>query len=275
MPRLPTGRAADTRHPGGGSAGLIRKTVVVSLESCYTTGVNVAKDNAPSASEAAPKSNAPDQQSSTSGGAAARKAGAAKEGPQFAWKVVGYSQGIPLTLLRAVDRDDADAHLQRYREEGYYSNLGVFPIDERIPLPKEVQLSLAAQLDAASEKRARKPSAKAAGRRTAAAKSPAKPAGTAKAAGKTPAKKAPKPAPKAKTPSPKAKTPSPKAKTRAKAVKKAKAKTATKTKAKAKVAAKTKKTVKKKTVKAATTKKAKTKKATRTKVAKKSAKRSR
>lgn len=71
-------------------------------------------------------------------GPAAKKAPAAKEIPPFQWKLVGYSRGIPLTLLKSVERSDIEAQLERYRAEGYYTELTIHPIDAKIPIPQEM-----------------------------------------------------------------------------------------------------------------------------------------
>jgi hypothetical protein len=58
-----------------------------------------------------------------------------KEGPGFEWKLVGYADGLTLTLLKAVEHKDAEAQLNRLRSEGYYDGLAIYPIDAAVPPP--------------------------------------------------------------------------------------------------------------------------------------------
>jgi hypothetical protein len=64
-----------------------------------------------------------------SGSSAARK----KEPPAFAWKLTGYADGLTLTLLKCVERKDADAQLARLEKEGYYTGLLVTPLTDSVP----------------------------------------------------------------------------------------------------------------------------------------------
>ena len=116
-------------------------TVEPSVESCYISGVKPAQEDSKTPSVATGKPQEGKNGGKGSGPAPpARKPGSPKEVPPFLWKLVGYSRGIPLTLLKCAERSDAEAHLQRYQEEGYYGDLTIHPIDAKIQLPKNVSL---------------------------------------------------------------------------------------------------------------------------------------
>ena len=89
--------------------------LVASLESCYTTlvvtdqednGVEPASDAdaelAETEEEEAPAAEESDESKAEPAAAPVRKPGMPKEPPPFRWKLVGFSHGIPLTLLRCV-----------------------------------------------------------------------------------------------------------------------------------------------------------------------------
>jgi len=142
-----------------------------------------------------------------------RKPGVPKEVPPFRWKLVGYSRGIPLTLLKCVEQSEAEAHLERYRAEAYYDDLAIHAIGARIPLPTNASLwpasKKAPKASVVRETTQTPPEPKAAG----------KPRPEAKATKGS--RERPKPKPKAK-PKPKPK-PKPKTKAKAKAAARAKA----------------------------------------------------
>jgi hypothetical protein len=58
-----------------------------------------------------------------------------KEVPAFEWKLVGYADGLTLTLLKSVEHKDAEAQLNRLQSEGYYDGLAIYPIDAPVPPP--------------------------------------------------------------------------------------------------------------------------------------------
>ena len=64
-----------------------------------------------------------------SGSSAARK----KEPPAFAWKLTGYADGLTLTLLKCVERKDAEAQLVRLEKEGYYTGLLITALTDPVP----------------------------------------------------------------------------------------------------------------------------------------------
>lgn len=168
----------------------------------------------------------------TSSGDAApiKKTLGAKEVIPFAWKVIGLSGEMILTLFKSVERVDADTQLDRLDKDGTYKDLRVVPIHHRIVQPKSVKNDFVAKAfrdkkegaeTRASTKRSsstkktvstivaqRKPSAKKTGKKAAAKsvkKSAAKKAPKAKKADTKTAKKKAKKKPAAKAPSKSAK----------------------------------------------------------------------
>ena len=65
-----------------------------------------------------------------------RKPLGAKEVIPFRWKLVGETPGAVLTLIKATEREEVDAHLERVQKEGYYKGLRVLDIDAKITQPK-------------------------------------------------------------------------------------------------------------------------------------------
>ncbi len=70
-----------------------------------------------------------DGKGTVSGSSAARK----KEPPAFAWKLTGYADGLTLTLLKCVERKDAEAQLVRLEKEGYYTGLLITALTDPVP----------------------------------------------------------------------------------------------------------------------------------------------
>jgi hypothetical protein len=75
---------------------------------------------------------------------AARKRGPGRPGapvepPPFKWKLVGDSAGVSVTLIKSVERAEVEAQLERLREEGYYRNLSIVPIEEPAPVPVKIE----------------------------------------------------------------------------------------------------------------------------------------
>ncbi len=68
-----------------------------------------------------------------------RKGPGIKEVPAFRWKLVGESSSMVLTLFKTVEREEIDAHLDRVRKEGFYTNLRVLDINEKIAQPGGVK----------------------------------------------------------------------------------------------------------------------------------------
>ena len=64
-----------------------------------------------------------------------RRGPGSKEVIPLAWKLVGISDGMPVTLLKCVERIEAEAQLERLQGERYYKNLGIYAIDDRVPVP--------------------------------------------------------------------------------------------------------------------------------------------
>lgn len=67
-----------------------------------------------------------------------RKSIGVKEVIPFAWKLVGRSDGMMLTLFKAVERDEVDAQFERLTAEGYYKDLQIHPIAPPPPKPPEM-----------------------------------------------------------------------------------------------------------------------------------------
>ncbi len=80
----------------------------------------------------------------------------AKEIPEFEWKVVGYSQGVPLILFKSVEKEDAEGQYQRHLNEGYYTNLALHPIKKKISMPKNAMISPHDRPKAKSAKKTKK-----------------------------------------------------------------------------------------------------------------------
>lgn len=64
-----------------------------------------------------------------------RRSIGAKEVIPFAWKLVGRSDGMTLTLFKAIERDEVEAQLERSVREGYYTDLKILPIAPPPPPP--------------------------------------------------------------------------------------------------------------------------------------------
>jgi len=62
-----------------------------------------------------------------------------KEVIPFEWKLIGISQNIALTLFKAVDRADVEAQYERVKREGYYTDLLIVDINEKVKQPKPVK----------------------------------------------------------------------------------------------------------------------------------------
>jgi len=67
---------------------------------------------------------------------AGRKALGTKEIIPFRWKVVGFTDDLVVTLFKSTEQEDAQAQLERLRQDGYYTNLQIVTIDTKIDAPK-------------------------------------------------------------------------------------------------------------------------------------------
>lgn len=103
-------------------------------------GGTVGKDQAK-----APASGAP-----TAAPTNVRKPLGAKEVIPFAWKVIGLSGDMVLTLFKSIEREDSEVHLNRLDRDGAYANLRLVEADFKIVQPKSVKAAFAA-----SEKKAK------------------------------------------------------------------------------------------------------------------------
>jgi hypothetical protein len=100
-------------------------------------------------------------------GASGRKALGGKEPIPFRWKLLGVSEGLHLTLFKAVEREDVEAQLERVRKEGFYTDLRVLSIDTKVAQPKAAKAKFVADLQkeaAAPQRKSGGPKAKAAQR---------------------------------------------------------------------------------------------------------------
>ena len=84
--------------------------------------------------------------------AAAKKGPGTKEVVPFSWRLVGESDGYILTLFKSVDRDEAEAQLKRARADGYYVNLRIVDINEKIRQPAAAKATAGAKTTAKSSK---------------------------------------------------------------------------------------------------------------------------
>lgn len=59
-----------------------------------------------------------------------------KEVIPFEWKLIGVSKDTALILFKAVDRADVEAQYERVKREGYYTDLRIVDINEKVKQPK-------------------------------------------------------------------------------------------------------------------------------------------
>lgn len=93
-----------------------------------------------------------------------------KEVIPFAWKLVGLSHDVALTLFKAVERTDVEAQYERVKREGYYTDLRILDINEKVKQPKPLRppkpvRATATRRAAKSTKGAKRASAKAPAKR--------------------------------------------------------------------------------------------------------------
>lgn len=84
--------------------------------------------------------------------AVARKGPGTKDVIPFSWRLIGESDGFILTLFKSADRDEAEAQLKRARADGYYVNLRVVDINEKIRQPASAKAAAGAKTTAKSGK---------------------------------------------------------------------------------------------------------------------------
>ncbi|MFH1110598.1 MAG: hypothetical protein V1790_15575 [Planctomycetota bacterium] len=60
-----------------------------------------------------------------------------KEPIIFKWKLIGTSQNMTLTLFKSVEREEAEAQLDRLQKDGYYTELKILEAETKVeqPLP--------------------------------------------------------------------------------------------------------------------------------------------
>ncbi len=66
---------------------------------------------------------------------AARRAPGTKEVIPFVWKLIGESRGAILTLFKSVERDEVESQFERLRRDGYYANLRILDVNEKVEQP--------------------------------------------------------------------------------------------------------------------------------------------
>lgn len=86
----------------------------------------------------------------------------AKEVPPFEWKLLGTVNYATLTLFKSVDRADSEAQLERVQRDGYYKDLRIVGVNDKVVQPKlpaamrKKAAALAKKAAGASGKSARK-----------------------------------------------------------------------------------------------------------------------
>lgn len=68
-----------------------------------------------------------------------RKGPGAKEVIPFEWKLVGESRGLTITLFKAIEREEVEAHLLRLQDDGYYKKLRI--LDNNAKLTQSASVS--------------------------------------------------------------------------------------------------------------------------------------
>jgi transposase InsO family protein len=102
-----------------------KKATTSKTEEPETSGAELDKADDVAGDEAAPAKEA----------AAPRKSLGPKEPPAFLWKLIGHSGGMAVTLFKAAEREDIEAQFERLRREGYYTDLRIVDINEKIVHP--------------------------------------------------------------------------------------------------------------------------------------------
>jgi len=71
-------------------------------------------------------------------GSTGKRVPGAKEVIPMAWKLVGTSAGMPVTLLKCIDRADAEAQMERLQLENYYQDLAIYPVEAKVPISADL-----------------------------------------------------------------------------------------------------------------------------------------
>ncbi len=98
----------------------------------------------PDDTQAAKKTADPAAPAGTAAPPVARKPLGAKEVIPFAWKVIGVSGEMVLTLFKSIEKEDSEAHFARLTRDGAYKNLRLVEADFKIVQPKSVKAVFAA-----------------------------------------------------------------------------------------------------------------------------------
>ena len=73
------------------------------------------------------------------GPVAGKRALGVKEPIIFKWKLVGTSQNMTLTLFKSVEREEAEAQLERLGKEGYYTDLKILDAEAKVEQPARLK----------------------------------------------------------------------------------------------------------------------------------------
>ncbi len=86
-------------------------------------------------------------------GAFQNRGASAKEPPPFKWKLVTHSDGYNVILRQTIERKDAEEALINYKNQGYYADLRIYPVNTMIPQPKWEEMKRREQIE--SQRRAK------------------------------------------------------------------------------------------------------------------------
>lgn len=86
----------------------------------------------------------------------AKKPLGVKEVIPFKWKLIGQSQGMTLTLFKAVELEDVEAQRERLHKEGFYADLRILDADAKVEQPKTAKSLKSKETKAKSGEKAEK-----------------------------------------------------------------------------------------------------------------------
>ena len=115
-----------------------------------------AKSKEPEELDGAPEADAPASSEGPAQPTTAKRSIGAKEPIIFMWKLLGTSDGVILTLFKAVEREEIEAHLERVAKEGYYTDLRIVDANEKVVQTKP-PIPIAPEKPSARSKKAAKP----------------------------------------------------------------------------------------------------------------------
>lgn len=124
-----------------------------------------------------------------------------KEVIPLKWKVVGESGGLVLTLFKSVELEDSEAQLERLTKDGFYTNLRLLDVAEKITQPPQPEVAKPREprarapktaAEASPGKKSRAPKEKAEKKSRAAARPPKKAPKKKTSSGRTSERRSPK-----------------------------------------------------------------------------------